>query len=385
MDTTFVYDHYVTGKHFIGRKMECNTLANLLSKGENVVIYEPPKSGKMSLIRQTVLQMRLSGDDFAIYGLNLFNIRTLSEFLVKLGNAVIRSSASSPDEYADIVAGYLASTHFRFEPDRFADFDEVVTLDGTPDMDDVMAMFRLPGKISASRGEKAIVILEEFQNIMMAAEYEMVFKALETIMRERMEDRCCPFILSGSCVNAMKYIFEEQRFFYRLVEHVPLYPIDDREIVDYVVKGFLVTGKALEKGDAMQICTFFDRNLWYINHFSAICDSMTKGYINTSIMMDALNVLISVHEPKFRAVMDSLTDFQLSLLRAVLDGITRFSATEVIVKYGLNSSANVKRVKDALKKKEVITFNEKDEPEFMDPLFRYWVETRYFERTGMAL
>ena len=60
--------------------------------------------------------------------------------------------------------------------------------------------------------------------------------------------------------------------------------------------------------------------------------------------------------------------------------MTRFSASEVIEKYRLNSSANVRRVKDALKKKEVITFNEKDEPVILDPLFEYWVSNHYFER-----
>ena len=46
MDTPFIYDTYVTGKNFIGRKTECNMLGNLLDKHENVVIYEPPKAGK---------------------------------------------------------------------------------------------------------------------------------------------------------------------------------------------------------------------------------------------------------------------------------------------------------------------------------------------------
>jgi hypothetical protein len=54
-------------------------------------------------------------------------------------------------------------------------------------------------------------------------------------------------------------------------------------------------------------------------------------------------------------------------------------ASDVIEKYRLNSSANVRRVKDALKKKEVLTFNEKDEPVILDPLFEYWVSNFYFE------
>ena len=57
----------------------------------------------------------------------------------------------------------------------------------------------------------------------------------------------------------------------------------------------------------------------------------------------------------------------------------RRTMSEVIDKYLLNSSANVRRVKDALKKKEVITFNEKDEPVVLDPLFEYWLRRTYFE------
>ena len=96
--------------------------------------------------------------------------------------------------------------------------------------------------------------------------------------------------------------------------------------------------------------------------------------------MEALRTIISIHEPRFYAIVNDLTDHQLSLLLAVLDGVVRFSASDVIEKYRLNSSANVRRVKDALKKKEVITFNEKDEPVILDPLFEYWVSNNYFER-----
>jgi hypothetical protein len=107
---------------------------------------------------------------------------------------------------------------------------------------------------------------------------------------------------------------------------------------------------------------------------------MTRGYLNEGILMDALNTIISIHEPRFRAIMNDLTDFQVNLLLATIDGVTRFSASDVIEQYKLNSSANVRRLKDALKKKEVITFNEKDEPMILDPLFEYWVTKCYFEK-----
>ena len=106
---------------------------------------------------------------------------------------------------------------------------------------------------------------------------------------------------------------------------------------------------------------------------------MSKGFINEAILMDALNAVIAVHEPRFKVLVNDLTDHQLSLLRAVLDGVVKFSASEVIERYALNSSANVRRVKDALRKKEIITFYDKDEPVVLDPLFEYWVRRYYFE------
>lgn len=379
MDGSFIYDRYVTGKNFVGRKMECNTLGNLLLQGENIVIYEPPKAGKMSVVRQTLFQMRMSGVNYDVYGLDLFNVRTVADFLLRFGNAVIRPVSSSPEEYASLVSEYLAGTHLFFDQERFALKNEVLSMNGGPDAGDIRSVLMLPCRIAASKGVKAIVILEEFQNIMSAGGYEEVLKVMETVLSDGRDECRCSFILCGSGVNAMKYIFEHQRYFYRMVERLPLYPVDDREIAEYMVKGFLATGKALEKGDALQAAVMFDRHLWYINHFSAICDSLTKGYVNRNIMLEALDILVSIHEPKFISIMDSLTDHQLSLLKAILDGVTRFSTTEIIEKYGLNSSANVKRVKDALKKKEVVTFNEKDEPVILDPLFKYWVEKYYFE------
>jgi hypothetical protein len=186
-------------------------------------------------------------------------------------------------------------------------------------------------------------------------------------------------IFAGSQVNAMKYIFAEKKYFYRLVEHLPLQKVDDTEISEYIVKGFMISGKVLDRELAKGAVELFRGQMWYLNHFTSICDSLTRGYINEGTLIQALNILISIHEPRFMAIVNDLTDHQLSLLRAVLDGVVRFSASDVIEKYALNSSANVRRVKDALKKKEVLTFNEKDEPIILDPLFEYWVSKKFFE------
>lgn len=382
MDTPFIYNGYVTDKNFIGRATERKILANLIKAGEHVSIYEPPKTGKMSLLMQVFSDLKNERTQFVVAMVDMLNVRTLEDFLMKFGTAVIKLSASTPDDYSSIVETYLDGTHFVFDRVQFINTGQVLSLNWKPDENDIAELMMLPQKLALAKGMRYVVVLNEFQNLMNADEYETVFKIMETQMKER--DRKAPyqavFVMMGGMVNAMKLIFDEKRFFYRQVNRVALSNVDTKEIIEYVVKGFLSgMGKSFDRNLAMGACELFKSNLWYINHLAAICDALSKGFVTETMMTDALESMISVHQIRFMSIVNDLTDHQLSLLRAVLDGVVKFSASDVIEKYHLNSSANVRRVKDALKKKEVITFNEKDEPLVIDPLFEYWLRRTYFE------
>ena len=234
MDKPFVYDKYVTGRSFVGRKMDCNILGNLLEAGEHVVMYEPPKSGKMSVIQQTLFNLRAKGKQFMVIHINMLNVRTIEDFLVKYGTSVIRPMYSTADEYQRVVSDYLAGTHFVFDYDRFSSFEEVVSMNWEPDMSDIEAMFRLPYSVAAEKNIPVFIILEEFQNIMNDKDYEDVLKVMEKVLAEKAKS--VSFVFTGSMVNAMKYIFAERKFFYRQVEHLPLQKVDDAEITEHIVR-----------------------------------------------------------------------------------------------------------------------------------------------------
>ena len=381
MDTPFVYDNHVTGKNFVGRKTECVVLSNLLEAGENVCLYETPKAGKTSLVQQTLYNMRAAGKPFIVAYVDLLSIRSRRMFLKKFGGAVIRAAYSTPSDYSAVISKHLAGTHFVFDPAQFASKEDIVCMNWDPDENDIREMTCLPQRIAEEKGMPLYVVFRDFQNVMQTEDYEVVFKSMEKVFAER--DRSVSvksaFVFCGSMVNAMKHIFAEKKYFYRQVNHLPLSPIDDRDAVEHIVRGFRSSGKVIERDLALGACKLFRSEMWYLNQFFSICDSMSKGFINEAILVDALNSMIAVHEPRFKVLVNDLTDHQLSLLRAVLDGVVKFSASDVIERYGLNSSANVRRVKDALRKKEILTFNEKDEPVILDPLFEYWVSKYYFE------
>lgn len=380
MESPFIYNKYVTGKNFIGRKGDITILGNLMSAGENISIYEPPRSGKTSAIQQAFFNMRIQGKRFAIAEVNMTATRSIGQLLLQLGDACIRAFASTPGEYADIAGRLLQGTHLVFDPQSYAETDSILSLTWDVDDEDIRAIFRLPYRLAAEN-LKLFVIIDEFQNVNLTENGDKVCKILESVMKEVREEGSplCSFLLCGSQVNAMKEIFEHRRFFYRQVEHFVLGPVEDKEIIEHIVKGFLASGKVIDRDLLLGVCRLFKGHLWYINHFISICDSLSKGYIMEPVLLDSLSMILAVHEPRFAATMFDLTTYQVSLLRAVAEGHTKFSTSEVIAKYGLNSSANVRRLKDALCKKEILTFDEKDEPHILDPLFEYWVKKYYFD------
>lgn len=380
IDTAFPYAQYVTGKNFVGRRADVTLLGNLLGQGENVLLSEPPKSGKTSLVQQALFSMRMSGKVFTVGQFSALNIRTPEAFLLRLGNTILRMVASSPMEYAALTEKFLGGTHFVFDPASYADEDKILSLNWDLEQADVQAMLRFPYALAQDRGARLILIIDEFQSLNRLEDPDVILRPLDACMREmKGNGNLFSWVICGSGVNAMKAIFQSSQLFYRQLERVTLSPVDEREMADHVHKGFLAAGKVVEKELLQGACRLFRGHLWYINHFAAICDHMSKGYIVEQALVEALGMLVSLHEPRFNAVMADLTTHQVSFLRAVVDGVTRFSAADIIRKYGLNSSANVKRVKDALMKKEVLVFDENDNPHIIDPLFEYWIRKYYFE------
>lgn len=381
MNSPFIYDRYVTGKDFIGRRDDCTVLGNLISQGENVALYDTPRSGKTSLVQQTLFNLRIAGKQFFIGQFSLHNIRSEEEFLLRYGTTAIRTVASSPGEYADIISRHLDGTHFVFDQRNYSENDKIISLNWKIDDRDMDRMLRLPYAIAKEKGQMMLMIMDEFQNIALTGEGDKLCKALERAITEMSSgtDHGCCFLMSGCMVNAMKEIFEEKRLFYRLAHKFTLSPVSEKDIIEHIVKGFLVGGKIVERELLLGMCRLFRGHLGYINHFIAICDSMSKGYIVESTLMDALDALLAINKPRFLTIMNNLTTFQVNMLRAILEGVTRFSSSEVISKYSLNSSANVKRLKDALAKKEIVIFGPGENVVLEDPLFEYWARKYFFE------
>ncbi|HIR95113.1 MAG TPA: hypothetical protein IAC05_03630, partial [Candidatus Coprenecus stercorigallinarum] len=228
----------------------------------------------------------------------------------------------------------------------------------------------------SSMNSRTVISLEEFQNILRLENWETLIHLME---RQLQKENGPLFIISGSGVNAMKHIFEEKKMFYRLYERVGLSPIDEKSVSDHIIKTFLRVGRVVEPEQTEYIYDITEGHPWYIWQIANSCFNLTKGYLSDSLLNEAVSSLLYTHSIRFQEITESLSRYQIYLLRAVFDGITRISSSEVISQYRLNSSANVHRLKEALTKKEVIVFDSQDVPRIIDPIFRLWLAKFYFK------
>lgn len=383
MDTPFIYDSFVSGKNFIGRREELSKLETIIREGGNAVLIEPERSGKTSLVQQALYNLRTAGKRFRSVEVSLLNIRTVADFCMRLGDSMLRAVCSTPDEFRRTVESLLCDTHFVFDPDEYSKKDRILSLSWDIDSEDVRAVLSLPYRL-CPQGESFHVIIDQFQNIMLTENGESLINTFEEVLQAAKDTARGrgSYILLGSGVNAMDEIFERRKRFFHLVERVKFSDVDEREIVDHIVKGFLTGGKVVDRDLAASAVRLFRNNLWEINHFCAICDSLAHGYVMEPILNEGLEKILAVNEPRFISIMNDLTTFQICLLRAICDGHTKFSSADIISHYNLSSSANVRRIKDALSKKEILCFRSdglEESPRIIDPLFEYWLRKRYFE------
>jgi len=351
MELPFTYDKPISGKKLIGRKNEIDTaIRSIMVDKKNLAIYGAPRSGKESFVRETLNILKSKKFNYILCEIDLFNIRSETEFIELFRRKIV-------EVFKDITRNSILP--FEVNTERLPP----------------KKILELPDIISQESGCHIIVYFKEFQNILTFESPSCGISVLDKLWSRH---QYAIYIFTGSFTNMMKYIFLEKKYFYDRVTPIEMLPPQKNQVIDYITKSLLNQGRVIEQEQADDIYEITGGNLWYINQMCAILVSMPIGYPNQKIIDQVRKTLLSVNIPRYMQTMLDLTPNQINFLKAVLDKVQKFSSSKILEEYRLNSSANVFRLKDALKKKEVITFDNEDSARILDPLFEYWLKHYYF-------
>jgi hypothetical protein len=214
-------------------------------------------------------------------------------------------------------------------------------------------LLMLPEKFALETGKHIILYFRNFQDTLLLDDSRHFFKITENVWSK---NKYVNYIITGEHTNAMKYIFSIQKHYYGFAEEINVNPINERTFSDYLIKGYLKAGKVIQPEDALYMYKIVGCNPFYAQQLATLCYDITKGYVNKHVIEEGIQRLINIYEYHFHFIISELSKHQIRFLQAIMSGVTRFSSSDVLEKYKLNSSANVNRVKEALVKKEIITF-----------------------------
>ncbi len=374
MDSPFEYTNIVTGPTFIGRNKEVSLFGDTIKRKENLLLYGQARIGKRSLVHNALNKLKQESYNYRLLQMNLFNIRCIEAFMLKYTNTIFTHFAHSPMEWNNMLKKYAPSAPYIFDDNNKEGTKFIYSSKDLLTNSQIEELLNLPQRLACDYNAHIVIYFEQFQDILLFDDSHRIFNIFEKVWKSHGN---ISYIITGERKNAMDQIFEHDKYFYRFATKIELKPIDTEIFASFIVKSFLKGGKVIKQDQAEKLYNLVQGDPWYAQHLAAICYKMTQGYMTDKILEDALKALINLHEFMFHSVAFSLSKHQLRFIKAVLEGVTRFSSADILDKYNLNSSANVNRLKEALTKKEIITFNRHKEAIFIDPLLKLWF-TNYF-------
>jgi len=367
MSNPFVFGSATSGEQFTNRIKDTERLLANFTHGVSSIVISPRRWGKTSLVRQVSTLAR--GSNLKVVNIDIFSCRNAEDFQLLFATEVIKQTAGKWEEWAENAKRFLSALvpKISFGVDPQTDFSVSLDFSNAKLNEDILD---LPQKIAKDKGFHVVVCIDEFQQICEFADHIHFQKKLRSVWQLQHEVSYC---LYGSKKHLMAELFSRQSMpFYKFGDIFFLEKISTEDWVHFICDRFDSTGKKISEEQAKLVCETVENHSSYVQQLAWNVWVKTNRITKNEDVDAAINDLFNQNAILYYRYIEELTGFQINFLRAVADNVTsEFTKTETLQKYQLGTSANVKRLKDALEKKELIDITGKT-VSFNDPVFKLW-------------
>ncbi|HTM66040.1 MAG TPA: hypothetical protein VL093_06960 [Flavipsychrobacter sp.] len=371
----FSYGKVPDSIDFTNRVKEISQLKNNFEALTNTIIISPRRWGKSSLVRTAGAIITAEHRDMRIIHLDIFNIRNEVEFYQSLANQILKATASTWEEFAASAKKFLSNLvpRISFAPDDQAELSFSIGWQELKQQPD--EILNLAEKIAEEKKLRLILCIDEFQNIGLFDDAAAFQRKLRSHWQQH---RHVAYCLYGSKRHMLTDIFTNPSMpFYKFGDLFFLQKIASVEWISFIVKRFADTGKEIPGDIAALICTLVDNHPYYVQQLSQQAWFRTTHHCTGEIVNIAYESVIDQLSLLFANTTEGLNSRQLELLRAIINGEEQLSAQKTLRAYRLGTSANVVRLKESLIQNDVLD-DMNGKLSFLDPLYRYWLENRFF-------
>lgn len=368
LNNPFRFGEAVTGDHFVNRKKEIKDIKEYISAGQNLFIYSYRRLGKTSLIKKVLEELGKKKEVISVY-IDIQKVTSIGEF-IEVYSTGISGALLTKKEKMKRIADFFKRIVPSFEIDRNGTWKVSFDFSKTSSNleKSLEEVFELPQKIASSYNKRVAVVFDEFQEI-----EGLNGKFFEKKMRSFIQhhsDVCYIFI--GSKTHVILDMFSNpERSFYKSAAVYPLSLIDKKEMVNFVKKRFINSGKDISKELAEEIVELSKNIPYNIQLLSFNIWLLTGDKVKKEDIIQAINNLMLTQNELFFSIYDSKSMNQRAVLYALSQAKEVFSQDAILI-YNLGSSSAVQASLKALIRDEIV---HKDESGYYiaDPFFKIWL------------
>ena len=372
----FIFGKSSDSVNFTDREEESASLEMNFKSLINTTIISPRRWGKTSLVENVTEKVRTENKKIKICTLDIFNVRSEMEFYEQFANGVLKGTSNRWEEMAETAKEFLSHLlpKISFSPDSQVGISfgvEWQTMQKNPD-----EILNLPETIAKAKKISVIVCIDEFQSI---GDFPESLAFQRKLRSHWQHHHSVGYCLYGSKRTMLLNIFANASMpFYKFGDIMFLRKISNKKWGEFVKKRFEDTNKKIAIEQAEYLAKLVDNHSYYVQQLAQQSWLRTKTSCSKNIIDESLQSIKNQLSLLFVRQVETMTATQLNFLKAVIDGETAFASQENLKKYRLGSSANLKKIKNALISREIIDiFTRK--VDILDPIFELWLKEEFFK------
>ena len=375
MDNPFIYGKVARGEYFADRESEIQELLSDIAASQSVIIFSPRRYGKTSLIFEVLDRARQKG--FLGLYLDLFRVTSKEAFVSAYAREIARlyqgGARSVLRKLKELLPRLIPKVVLKDDrTDVEWEFEFDVRGEKIPLIED---LFEAVAKIGARQGKRAVVVFDEFQEIIKWDAGNQIERQMRSHFQMHGE---VSYIFMGSKRHLMQDLFQNKnRPFYRFGKHFPLGKIPEGDLSEFIRTRFDRTGFRIEPGTIEEILKVTEHHPYYTQLFCSVIweAKRSEQVISESDIRQGVHEVLTRESHAFHDLWDVLPFKARQLLVAFAReaGESKQIYSDIFLKkYNLGSASSVQRALERIQREEILE-KINGEYKFGDVFFKRWI------------